>query len=234
MSALGETLIRQQYLAWTEKRTCACVVRAMFSELAPYSSASTPSAIISPALGPEEKMPTTEWGDDNSASRSKKQEPKKKGGVDTPMYVQAECAVRFLFDQELDLALGVQIRLGARIREEREPADPVPHALLFRLPDPRHLRVRVHHARNRVIIHVAVVRVDVLLCLVREHWPEGDVGVTLRMHLMLGTLVLNWSSITMRPREHNSTPTCLRPRPLMYGRRPMATRTASASICGPG
>ena len=32
--------------------TCACVVRAMSSELAPYSSARTPSAIISPAFGP--------------------------------------------------------------------------------------------------------------------------------------------------------------------------------------
>ena len=101
--------------------------------------------------------------------------------------MHAEYAVRLLFDQELDLALGVQIRLGARIREEREAADPVPHALLLqvllRLADPRHLRVRVHHARDRVVIYVAVARMDVLrrrdallLCLVREHRPESDVA----------------------------------------------------------
>jgi hypothetical protein len=35
-----------------KKLTCAWVVRAMSSELAPYSSARTPSAIISPAFGP--------------------------------------------------------------------------------------------------------------------------------------------------------------------------------------
>ena len=34
------------------ERTCACVVRAISSALAPYSSASTASAIISPAFGP--------------------------------------------------------------------------------------------------------------------------------------------------------------------------------------
>ena len=116
--------------------------------------------------------------------------------------MHAEYAVRFLFDQKLDLALGVQVRLGARIRKEREPADPVPHALLlqvlFRLPDPRHLRVCVNHARNRVIIHVAVARVNVLrrrdallLCLMREHWPEGDVADALDVRYACVELVID-------------------------------------------
>ena len=114
--------------------------------------------------------------------------------------MHAEDAVRFLFDQELDLGLGVQIRLGARIREEREPTDPVPHALLqvlFRLADPRHLLVRVHHARNRVIMHVAVARVNVrrrdalLLCLVRKHWPEGDIADALNVRYARVELVVD-------------------------------------------
>jgi hypothetical protein len=101
--------------------------------------------------------------------------------------VHAKYAVRLLFDDELDLALSVQVRLGARIGEEGEAADPVPHTILLqillRLADPRHLRVRVHHARNSVVVNVAVARVDVLcrgdaflLRFVREHGPEGNVA----------------------------------------------------------
>jgi len=104
--------------------------------------------------------------------------------------VHAEYAVRLLLDEELDLALGVQVRLGARVGEEGEPADLIPHALLLqvllRLPDPRYLRVRVHHARDRVVVHVPVPRVDVLshrdpllFRLVREHRPERDIAYAL-------------------------------------------------------
>ena len=48
----GEASINQLRGEGEKKLTCACVVRAMSSELAPYSSARTPSAIISPAFGP--------------------------------------------------------------------------------------------------------------------------------------------------------------------------------------
>ena len=98
----------------------------------------------------------------------------------------AEDAVRLRFHEELDLALGVQVCLGARVGDEREAADLVLHAVLLefllRLADPRNLGVRVHDARDRVVVHMAVPAVDVLrrgdallLCLVREHWSEGDV-----------------------------------------------------------
>jgi len=51
------------------------------------------------------------------------------------------------------------------------------------------------------------------------------------MHLTPLTDVLNCESMTMRPRLSTSTPILSRLRPSVYGRRPMATRTTSASIC---
>ena len=101
--------------------------------------------------------------------------------------VHPEDAVRLRLDEELDLTLGVEVRLGARVGEEREAADLVLDAVLLefllRLADPCDLGVRVHDARNGAVVHVTVPAVDVLrrsdplfLCLVREHGPEGHVA----------------------------------------------------------
>ena len=81
------------------ERTCACVVRAISSALAPYSSASTPSAIISPALGPICALSNT--------TRSQT--------ITRTYDVHSKYTVRLLLDEELDLTLGVQVGLGARV-----------------------------------------------------------------------------------------------------------------------
>jgi hypothetical protein len=99
----------------------------------------------------------------------------------------SEYDVRLGLHQELDLALGIQVGLGARVRQEREAADFILDAvlleLLLRLSDPRYFRVRVYDARDRAVVHVSVSAVDVLrsgdpffLRFVREHGPEGHVA----------------------------------------------------------
>jgi hypothetical protein len=51
--------------------------------------------------------------------------------------------------------------------------------------------------------------------------------VTSPMHLTPLAEVLNWSSMMIRPRLSVSTPIFSSPRPLVTGRRPMATRTTT-------
>ncbi len=100
--------------------------------------------------------------------------------------MHAEDAVCLLLDKELDLALGVQIRLGPRIGEEREPANFILHPILLQvllgLTNPRHFRMRIYHARNRLIIHVAMSRAYIFSCrdaflfrLVGEHRSERNI-----------------------------------------------------------
>ncbi|KIJ30476.1 hypothetical protein M422DRAFT_187138, partial [Sphaerobolus stellatus SS14] len=55
-------------------------------------------------------------------------------------------------------------------------------------------------------------------------------NVTSPIHLIPLTLVSYWSSIMTRPLLSISTPMFSRFNPLVYGRRPMATRRISASI----
>jgi hypothetical protein len=99
----------------------------------------------------------------------------------------SENYVRLGLHKELDLSLGIQVGLGARVGEEREAADFILHAFLLefllRLADPRDFRVRVYDARDRAVVHVSVSAVDVLcsgdallFCLVREHGSEGHVA----------------------------------------------------------
>ena len=96
-------------------------------------------------------------------------------------------AVRLRLGDELDGALSVEVRLRARIGRKGELADLVLDArgleLLLRLADPGDLGVRVHDGRDRVVVDVPVALGDVLdrgdallLGLVREHGPEGDVA----------------------------------------------------------
>jgi hypothetical protein len=100
--------------------------------------------------------------------------------------VHAEDAVRLFLNEELDLALSVQVRFGPRVGKEGEAPNFISYALLFqillRLPNPCYLWVRIHHARDRVVVYMAMTRVDVLrrgdallFCLVRKHRSEGDV-----------------------------------------------------------
>jgi len=72
-------------------------------------SLGTPSAIISPALGPKaaRQRSFSLQGDPRNAREGGKTK-------DAPMMCTPEYAVRLLLDEELDLALGVQVRLGAR------------------------------------------------------------------------------------------------------------------------
>mmetsp|Transcript_21268 Transcript_21268/g.42915 ORF Transcript_21268/g.42915 Transcript_21268/m.42915 type:complete len:222 (-) Transcript_21268:800-1465(-) len=96
--------------------------------------------------------------------------------------VRAQDAVRVLVDQDLDQTLRRRHRAGPAVGHHREHALAVLDArrlqLLLRLPDRRHLRVRVDHARDRVVVDVSVLsrqklraRNALLLGLVREHGP---------------------------------------------------------------
>ena len=101
--------------------------------------------------------------------------------------VHAEDAVRLSVGDELDNALGIEVRLGARVSAERECAHAVFGArgldLGLVLAHPCDLRVRVHHARDRAVVDVAVALGDVLdrrdsllLGLVRKHRAERAVA----------------------------------------------------------
>jgi len=105
-------------------------------------------------------------------------------------------------------ASSVLARKFAR-NEEREPADPpsdVPGLLqvLLRPADPRHLRLYLHPCSGpcRVVIHSPVARMDVLshgdVLFLRLVCSSIGPKMTSPMRLMLGTLMLNWSLITIR------------------------------------
>ena len=100
--------------------------------------------------------------------------------------VNTQDLVGLLLCQELDLTLGVQVRLGARVGQEGELSDFVLDTgsleLLLRLADPCDLGVRVHDGGDRVIIDMTMASLNVfgrgdtlLLSLVREHLSECDI-----------------------------------------------------------
>lgn len=104
-----------------------------------------------------------------------------------PHNVDAEDAVRLGVRQELDHALRLEVRLGARVGGEGEAAGAVLDALLLQLrlvlPDPRDLRVRVHDRGDGAVVDVPVALGDVFdgrdrffLGFVREHGAEGAVA----------------------------------------------------------
>ena len=100
------------------------------------------------------------------------------------------------------------------------------------LAEPYNFWVRIHHTRYRLVIDVAVSRVKMTRCCdLFLFWMCTSIGpkVTFPRHLILGTLVLNWPSITMRQLKSTSTPMFSRLRPLMYGPRPMAMSATPAS-----
>lgn len=96
-------------------------------------------------------------------------------------------AIRLGVRDELDEALGLKIRLGARVGGEGEGAGLVLDAgrlhFGFVLPDPSHFRVRVHDGRDGAVVDVPVAFGDVFdgrdgffFRFVREHRPEGAVA----------------------------------------------------------
>mmetsp|Transcript_23077 Transcript_23077/g.52055 ORF Transcript_23077/g.52055 Transcript_23077/m.52055 type:complete len:273 (+) Transcript_23077:693-1511(+) len=60
-------------------------------------------------------------------------------------------------------------------------------------------------------------------------WASIGPAITSPIAKIDGTLVLKWSSTSMRPSRSVWMPSASSPRPSVYGRRPMATRQASAS-----
>ena len=79
--------------------------------------------------------------------------------------MHAKDAVGLLLYKELDLTLGVEVRLGARVGGEGELPDFILDAvrleLLLRLADPSHLGMRVHDGGNGVVVDVTVTVLDV-------------------------------------------------------------------------
>jgi hypothetical protein len=118
--------------------------------------------------------------------------------------VHTQNLVCLLFCKNLDKTLGIEIGLGARISREIEFADGELNTgsleFLFGLTDPSNLRMCVYDRGNCIVIHVPVSRLDefdssntlgsgsqktneqkqkvqrtLLLSLVRQHRPEGDI-----------------------------------------------------------
>jgi len=101
--------------------------------------------------------------------------------------MDAQDAIRLSISDELNHAVGLEVRLGARVGGEGEGAGLVLDArgLDFGLvlPDPGHLRVRVHDGRDGAVVDVAVAFGDVFdgrdgffFGFVREHGAEGAVA----------------------------------------------------------
>ncbi len=103
--------------------------------------------------------------------------------------MHSEYAVRLSLDEELDLPLGVEVRLSAGVGQERERALLVLYALflqvLFRLADPRNFGVCIYDARDCVIADMTMPAVNIFyrgdalfLGFVRKHRSEGHVANT--------------------------------------------------------
>ena len=101
--------------------------------------------------------------------------------------VNAQYTIRLGISNELDHAVRLEIRLGARIGGEGEGARLVFDAggldFGFVLPDPRHFGMRVHDGRDGAVVDVAVAFGDVFdgrdgffFRFVRQHGPEGAVA----------------------------------------------------------
>ena len=101
--------------------------------------------------------------------------------------MRAEHAVRVRVFQNLHKAVGRLVDLGATIGREREFAGAVLHArflqFLLGLSGRGDFRIRIDHARDRVVIHMAGLtgedfrhRNAFIFGLVREHRPRDDVA----------------------------------------------------------
>ena len=108
----------------------------------------------------------------------------------------------------------------------------VPLRVLLGLTDPCHFQMRIYHARNRLIIHVAVSRAYIfrrrdafLFRLVGKYRSESDFTDTSDVRNVGVELV----SITILPRGSASMPIFSRLMPLIYGLWPIAARTTSVS-----
>ena len=68
--------------------------------------------------------------------------------------------IRLLLRQELNHALGVEVRLSARVCQERELSNVVLYAgrfeVLFRFTDPSDLRVGIHNGRYGIVVDMTV------------------------------------------------------------------------------
>jgi hypothetical protein len=146
----------------------------MSSALAPYSIARTASPIISPAFAPTMCTPST-----RSVSAS--------AMILTEPSVSAFVFARLFAEKGKRPTLYLTLRAGARQQRARDGMNrgraPGGLELLLGLADPRDLGVRVHDAWDDVVVDVAVAGLDVLdggdallLGLVGEHGPEGDVA----------------------------------------------------------
>lgn len=121
----------------------------MSSALAPYSMARTPSAIISPALGP-----TRTHAPHKRLYTSVERGTKRTHDVDT------KDLVCLLLSQDLHEPFGVGIGLGAGVGTEVEFADVVFGSggleLLLSLADPGDLGVRVDDGGDGSVVDVSV------------------------------------------------------------------------------